>query len=99
MLAAAMHEYQRRDKLSRVGAARAVLKNISPDLKIHLSKTEITVRMIQDWRDMFGAVRAKPGFGNDSYRNFKTAFASNPESHDQYIQLLTADYARTLPSL
>lgn len=46
MLAAAMHEYQRRDKFSRADAARAVLKNISPDLKIYLSNTDITIRMI-----------------------------------------------------
>jgi hypothetical protein len=99
ILAAAMHEYQRRDKLSRVDAARAVLKNISPDLKIHLSRQKITIRMIQNWRDLFGAVSAKPGPGNDSYKQFKKAFASNPESHDKYIQYLTADYARSLPSL
>jgi hypothetical protein len=99
MLAAAMHEYQKRDKLSRVNAARAVLKNISPDLKIHLSKTDLTIRMIQDWRDMFGSVRAKPSTGKDAYTNFKKAFSSNLESHDKYIQLLTAQYARILPNL
>ena len=99
MLAAAMHEYQRRDRLSRADAARAVLKQISPDLKIHLSRTEISIRMIQNWRDLYGAVSAKPGPGKDSYIGFKKAFARNPESHGKYIQLLTADYARSLPSL
>lgn len=99
MLAAAMYEYQRRDKLSRPDAARAVLKNISPALKIHLSKTDVTTRMIQDWRDMFGSAAAKPGPGKDAYKTFRKAFSNNPESHDKYIQLLTARYARILPSL
>jgi len=99
MLAAAMYEYQRRNELSRADAARAVLKNIWPNLKIHLSKGKISVRMIQDWRDNFGALSAKPGPGRDSYRDFKKAFAANLGSHDQYIQLLTFHYGRVLPNL
>jgi hypothetical protein len=98
MLAAAMHEYQRREKLSRAMAASAVLKNIWPDLRAHLSRTEITIRMIQNWHELYGAKNAKPGPGKNSYEAFKKVFASNPESHDKYIQYLTADYARSLPS-
>jgi hypothetical protein len=99
ILAAAMHEYQRRHKLSRSEAARAVLKNISPDLKGHLAKTQITVRMILNWRDKFGAVSAEAGLGKNSYLRFKKSFQENPDSHDEWLQGLTAGYARILPSL
>ena len=99
MLAAAMQEYKRRNKLSRPDAARAVLKNISPALKLHLSKMQLSIRVILDWRDTFGSATATPSPGKDAYTKFKKAFSKNPDSHDEYIRLLTAQYARKLPSL
>lgn len=48
---------------------------------------------------MFGSATSKPGPGKDAYTDFKKAFSSNPEAHDKYIQLLTSQYARVLPSL
>ncbi|MDP2355735.1 MAG: hypothetical protein Q8M31_06695 [Beijerinckiaceae bacterium] len=99
MLAAAMNEFQRREKLSRSDAATKVLKNISQDLKEHLSNKNLSVRMIQDWRDTFGSSGAKPSVGREFYLKFKKAFSNNPDAHDEYIRHLTAHYARMLPSL
>lgn len=99
ILASAMGEYQRRKNLSRTDAAKAVLRNIPPDLEAQLSNGPITARTIIGWYDRFGGANSLPSLGQKSYQIFKKAFSNNPDSHDKYVQLLIAEYAKILPNL